>query len=207
MTTTLKLPTPLKNITVTNRGFTTHYILVHHEQNSKGTAIATDGTTMAILCNLDSHGDNATKLVHRDCLATNKNGSTLELTDTMPISRAGNTNKVGEYTDAERGLPYADAMVMPRHEDISHVVTFDASKLHNLAMALGGKNERVTLVFPKNSNRPIVVNGMHGVGLLMPCSSDNATEDTIRTRFNTHKEATVNAQNAYEATRLANTLA
>jgi len=206
MTTTLNLPTPLKSCTKNNGRLYTHSILVHHNQDTKGTAIATDGATMAILCNLDSHGDNATRLVQRDCLATNKNGSTLELTDTMPISRYGNTNKVGTYTDAERSLPWADAMVMPSHDDISHVITFDAQKLHNLAMALGGKNERVTLVFPKNDKKPIVVSGIHGVGLLMPCSSDNATEDTIRTRFDTHKEATVNAQNAYEATRVSNTL-
>jgi len=206
MTTILNLPTPLKPCTKINRGFTTHSILVHHNQDTKGTAIATDGATMAILCNLDSHGDNATKLVQRDCLATSKNGSILELTDDMPISRYGNTNKVGEYTDAERSLPYADAMTMPSHDDISYVVTFDAQKLHNLAMALGGKNERVTLVFPKNDKKPIVVNGIHGIGLLMPCSSDDATEDTIRNRFNTHKEATVNAQNAYEATQVSDTL-
>jgi len=207
MTTILNLPTPLKPCTKKDHHAGLDHLLVHYDDNAKGTAIATDGTVMVILKDLQGSGDPATKLVNRENLSTSKKGSVLHLDTDRPIIESGNTQKVGTYSNIPKIVPLDD--VIPALDDtkVVHSVTIDAAKLYNIAMALSdtAKTKQVTIHFEAKNSKPIIVDGPRGIGILMPCKHDTTVQHT-QNKLVDHKIAVRQAMTAYEATRVSDTL-
>jgi hypothetical protein len=74
--------------------------------------------------------------------------------------------------DVENFPPIDDVMPSPESLADSVSVTLNPAYLADLAAALGSDSTRpgITLTIPKKPGKPVVVQGQHGFGLLMPAA-------------------------------------
>jgi hypothetical protein len=136
----------------------------------------TDGR-MASIVHLEgpTAGPNGTHLVPPSILkkATGKDRVTISI----GVDGSSRTDKRGTMTQPRvdvQNFPPIDG-VMPSPESLadSVSVTLNPAYLADLAAALGSDSSRpgITLTIPKKPHQPVIVQGLHGFGLLMPLAT------------------------------------
>jgi hypothetical protein len=177
-TTTFELPAGIDAAACAASAESGRYSFNHAQVTtcSRGTWITCTDGRMASVVHLDgpTAGPACTHLVPPSILkkATGKDRVVIALSETG----SSRTDKRGTMTqprvDVENFPPIDDVMPSPESLADSVSVTLNPAYLADLAAALGSDSTRpgITLTIPKKPGKPVVVQGQHGFGLLMPAA-------------------------------------
>jgi len=140
-------------------------------------------------------GPNCTHLVPPSILkkATGKD----RVTVSIGANGSSRTDKRGTMTQPRvdvQNFPPIDT-VMPSPESLadSVSVTLNPAYLADLAAALGSDSTRpgITLTIPKKPNQPVIIQGLHGFGLVMPLGTLEAPVENYAKNLAAWRHASV----------------
>lgn len=100
-------------------------------------------------------------------------------------------------SEPEGRFPNA-SYILPIVEENNRVVSIDAHLLKKLADAIGD-NGRINLILSDDPAKPIAVDGEHGIGVIMPLSTDDPKDDAknhaiYRKRFSDYAQSVRKAE-------------
>jgi len=177
--TTFELPAGIDVAACAATGESGRYSFNHAQVTtcSKGTWITCTDGRMASVVHLEgpTSGPAGTHLVPTSILkkATGKDRVTIAVGD----NGSSRTDKRGTMTQppvqVENFPPMDDVMPSPESLEDSVGVTLNPAYLADLAAALGSDSTRpgITITIPKKPGKPVIVQGRHGFGLLMPLAN------------------------------------